>query len=423
MAKKQSWKLDNAALIFPAIQNGSHNMLFRISADFAEPIDQKVLSQALSDVADRLPHFRVRLRVGAFWYYFDPNDNDLPLEQDVINPLRRMDFKGQGGYMFRIRYGSNRIAGEFFHSLCDGTTALTFMRTLWARYLFLLGHTEVLPAPELGILDCGDNISEEELEDAFIKYAEKGAKLKRKESKAWHLTGERLPNRGLGYVTLSMDASALHAKAKELNVTVNEYVTACITETLYHLQKNTLSKGEIKVSVPVNMRRYYPTKTLRNFSLYANVGIDPKCGEYDFPSIAKEISAMLRYKLQPKLMSAQMATNVADEKNVVVRAVPLFIKNIVLSTVYLTASENQFTTNYSGLGVVPLTPEMEKYVTGMCFMLGAPRVNTTQVSGLTYKGRFYLTVTEVLRDKSFRRELAKNFVEKGFEVTVEDSGE
>ena len=66
---------------------------------------------------------------------------------------------------------------------------------------------------------------------------------------------------------------------------------------------------------------------------------------------------------------------------------------------------------------------MEKYVTGMCFMLGAPRVNTTQVSGLTYKGRFYLTVTEVLRDKSFRRELAKNFVEKGFEVTVEDSGE
>lgn len=422
MAKKQSWKLDNAALIFPAIQTGSHNMLFRISADFAEEIDQKVLSQALSDVADRFPHFKVRLRVGAFWYYFDPNDNALPLEQDVINPLRRMDFSRQGGYMFRIRYGSHRIAGEFFHSLCDGTTALIFMRTLWARYLYLAGHTEVLPSPEKGILDCNDKISEAELEDAFVKYAERGAGAKRKESKAWHLKGERHSHGNVEYVCFSVDASLLYQKAKEIGVTVNEYVTACIIETLYGIQKNTLSRGEIKVSVPVNMRRYYSTETLRNFSLYTNVGIDPKCGEYDFATIAKEVSAMLKYKLQPKLMSAQMATNVGDERNVAVRAVPLFVKNIVMHTVYLTASENQFTTNYSGLGVVSLTPEMEKYITGMCFMLGAPRCNSSQASGLTYKGRFYLTVTEVLKDKSFRRNLAKCFVEKGFEVQIEDNG-
>ncbi len=419
---KQSWKLDNAALIFPAIQTGSHNMLFRISADFAEEIDQKVLLQALSDVTDRFPHFKVRMRVGAFWYYFDPNDNELPLEQDVVNPLRRMDFKRQGGYMFRVRYDKHRIAGEFFHSLCDGTTALTFMRTLWSRYLYLSGKTEVLPAPELGILDCNDEVSASELEDAFIKYAEKGAGAKRKESKAWHLTGQRLSGGDVGYVTFSLDASQIHSEAKKIDVTVNEYITACIVEVLYEMQKASFSKGEIKVSIPVNMRRYYPTSTLRNFSLYTNVGINPKCGEYDFESIAKEISAMLRYKLQPKLMSAQMSSNVSDEKNVAVRAVPLFVKNIVLSTVYLTASENQFTTNYSGLGVVRLTPEMEKYITGMCFMLGAPRCNTSQVSSLTYNGRLYVTVTEVLKDKSFRRKLATNLVKKGFAVQIEDNG-
>lgn len=419
---KQTWKLDNAALIFPAIQTGSHNMLFRISADFAEEIDQKVLLQALSDVTDRFPHFKVRMRVGAFWYYFDPNDKELPLEQDVVNPLRRMDFKRQGGYMFRVRYGAHRIAGEFFHSLCDGTTALTFMRTLWARYLYLAGHKDVLPAPEYGILDCCDSVSDAELEDAFIKYAEKGAGAKRKESKAWHWTGKRLSGGNMGHVTFSLDAALVHTESKKIGITVNEYVTACIIETLYEMQKTTLSRGEIKVSVPVNMRRYYPTPTLRNFSLYTNVGIDPKCGEYDFESIAKEISAMLKYKLQPKLMSAQMSSNVSDEKNVAVRAVPLFIKNIVLSTVYLTASENQFTTNYSGLGIVKLTPEMEKYITGMCFMLGAPRCNTSQVSSLTYKGRLYITVTEVLEDKTFRRKLATNFVKKGFAVQIEDNG-
>ncbi len=422
MRTKQAWKLDNAALIFPAIQTGSHNMLFRISASFAENIEEKVLSKALSAVMGRFPHFKVKMRAGMFWYYFDENNSPLPLESDVVNPLRRMNFKGQGGYMFRIRYGSNSIAGEFFHSLCDGTTALTFMRTLWAKYLYLKGHSEVLPAPEIGVLNCEQLISQEELEDAFVKFAEKGASQTRKESKAWRLTGPRLPKGDLAYVTVSMDAELLHAKAKEYGATVNEYVTACITETLYSMQKSTLSKKEVKVSVPVNMRRYFPTKTLRNFSLYTNVGIDPKCGEYDFEHILKEISAMLKYKMQPKLLSAQMSSNVRDEKNIAVRAVPLFLKNIVLSSVYLTASENQFTTNYSGLGVVTLTPEMEKHITGMRFMLGAPRCNTTQVSGLTYKGRFYLTVTDILSDKTFRRNLARCFVEKGFAVQIEDNG-
>ena len=170
------------------------------------------------------------------------------------------------------------------------------------------------------------------------------------------------------------------------------------------------------------MRRYFATDTLRNFSLYANVGINPRYGEYDFPTIAREISAMLRYKLQPKQMTAQMASNVAGEKAAAVRAVPLFIKRIVLSTVYLTASENQFTTNYSGLGVIRLTDAMEKHITGLCFMLGAPRYNTVQVSGLTYKDRFYLTVTSVLADKTFQRELARSLVKKGFGVKIEDNG-
>jgi hypothetical protein len=117
-----------------------------------------------------------------------------------------------------------------------------------------------------------------------------------------------------------------------------------------------------------------------------------------------------------------MATNVADEKNAVIRVEPLFLKSAVMSAVYLTSSETQFTTNYSGLGVVSLTPEMEKHITGICFMLGAPRLNATQVSGLSYKDKFYLTITERLKDKSFRRDMARCFVQKGFEVEIVDNG-
>ena len=53
--KKQWYRLDNAALIFPAIIRKNWNNVFRVSATLKEPVDPEVLNRAIGDLKPRFP--------------------------------------------------------------------------------------------------------------------------------------------------------------------------------------------------------------------------------------------------------------------------------------------------------------------------------------------------------------------------------
>ena len=69
--KKQWYRLDNAALIFPAIIRKNWNNVFRVSATLKEPVDPEVLDRAIAELKPRFPTCFVRLRRGFFWYYLE----------------------------------------------------------------------------------------------------------------------------------------------------------------------------------------------------------------------------------------------------------------------------------------------------------------------------------------------------------------
>ena len=64
--KKQWYRLDNAALIFPAIIRKNWNNVFRVSATLGEPVDPEVLNRAIEELKPRFPTCFVRLRTGTW---------------------------------------------------------------------------------------------------------------------------------------------------------------------------------------------------------------------------------------------------------------------------------------------------------------------------------------------------------------------
>lgn len=86
-----------------------------------------------------------------------------------------------------------------------------------------------------------------------------------------------------------MPAGAVHEKAAGLGVTVNEYLTGALCYAFYLLQKQEAPRRPkpVKISVPINMRRFYPSQTLRNFALFVNPGIEPEYGDYSFEEIVQ----------------------------------------------------------------------------------------------------------------------------------------
>ena len=77
-----------------------------------------------------------------------------------------------------------------------------------------------------------------------------------------------------------MSFKQVHEISKRYGVTVTELFAAMLMDIHYRKQKAERKKQrEVSVQIPVNLRKFFPTGTLRNFVLCLRVKINPKMGE------------------------------------------------------------------------------------------------------------------------------------------------
>ena len=104
-AEGQWWRrLDNTAKIFPVIASEAMSQVFRVSVTLKEPIKPEVLQQALEDILPHIRNFRVRLRRGIFWYYFEENKRVPQVQRESTYPCRYIDPHGNRKFLFRVTY-------------------------------------------------------------------------------------------------------------------------------------------------------------------------------------------------------------------------------------------------------------------------------------------------------------------------------
>ena len=71
-AREPFWmRLDNAAKIYPAVQNEELTAVFRLSCVFKDRIRARPLLQAIHRIEDRFPYYKVKPKKGFFWYYLE----------------------------------------------------------------------------------------------------------------------------------------------------------------------------------------------------------------------------------------------------------------------------------------------------------------------------------------------------------------
>lgn len=421
MAETPQWyTLDNSAKIYPAVTSRNWAAVFRVSVTLKEPIQPAVLQRALEDTVRRIPTFRLSLHKGLFWYYLDTNAHMPHVEPDVNNPCKKIDKRENDGYCFRVRYYRCRIALELFHSISDGTGAMIFLKTLAGRYLQLLGYD--IPASD-GVLDCDEEPRPEELEDAHAKYAEFRHIESRKESKAYHPRLTRRPIPRVGVITGSMPVDAVRERAKALGATINEYLSAVMCVAFLEQQKAEAARRRypVKVSVPINMRAFYPSETLRNFALFVNPGVDPNYGDYSFEEIVSQIHHFMRLRLNAKYLNAVLSANVGNERNPIMRVVPLFLKNWAMGVAYRLYGESRYSIGFSNLGVMQVPAAMDPLVERFDFYMGPPRYNTHGSTAVSFHGRLYVTFVSTVEEPAIERRFFTELVRQGVPVLVESN--
>jgi len=151
-------------------------------------------------------------------------------------------------------------------------------------------------------------------------------------------------------------------------VSVSEYF---VSVYFFLLQKIYISGQEkrkkkkpkvLRIEVPVNMRKIFPSRTMRNFSLFVLPEIDLRLGNYTFEEILRSVHHQLQIDTDSKQISRFLSSNVSYEKLLIIRILPLFIKKMVIASVYRGLASKRWTGMVTNLGIVTLPREMEDMV-------------------------------------------------------------
>ena len=420
---KLSWMaLDNAAKIFPASMSRTWANFFRISSTLKEDIDRDALKVALDVTVRRFPSIAVSIREGVFWYYLEEIRSLPEILDEKPYPLSGVSMKELRKCAFRVIVYKNRLAVEFFHSLTDGNGGLIFVKTLTAEYLYKKYGIKV-PVGN-GILDRLEEPTPGELEDAFPKYAG-DYPASRKDTDAFRIKGKREADGFRTNTTFVIDPDFVKNEAKARGVTVTVYMTAILMEATRRVQaarvSNPAKYKPIKVFIPVNLRKMFPSDTMRNFILYTIPGIDPRFGDYTFDEMCQIIAAQMKLQMTKKNMAAMIKTNVQSEQSIFIRIVPLFLKNIIMKIIFNSVGEKKSCFSFSNLGLVDLPEEYTSMVERMDFVLGSQASAPYNVSSLTYNGKMYLNITRNSVEPAFEREIFDVLRERGVPHTVESN--
>lgn len=421
--RKLRWmRLDNAAKIYPAARRRNWSNVFRLSATLYEDIDKTVMQSALDVTARRFPSVAVRLRRGAFWYYLEEMPSAPEIADEKCSPIARMSHKQIKDCAMRVIVYKSRVAVEYFHALTDGTGGMMFLKSLLAEYI-LQKHGVSVPC-EHGILDRLQMPREEELEDSFLKNTSDVSKS-RVESTAYKLPGKDSHSDFSYNITMMADCAAVVKKAKELGVTLTAFICGALMKAICNIQASRVKSPKkykpVKVLIPVNLRPFFSSKSVRNFALYVTPEINQRLGEWELDEICQSVHHQMKMLITKKEMLSRITTNVNSERSVIVKVLPLFLKNFAMKTVYNIVGERKSCLTLSNLGNIEMPDEMRSFVKRMDFILGTQATTTFNCGMLSYNGTLYMNFVRKCIDPLLEREFFEVLRDAGLEICVESN--
>ncbi len=417
--KEIKWdKLDNTANVFPVIAGESMTNVYRISVTLQEEVQQELLQEALQRVLPWFDIFRVRIRYGVFWYYFETNQKPAPeVKMEYRYPCQYISPNRNRNYLFRVNYYKNRINLEVFHALTDGMGGITFLRELTYQYL-RLAHPELREKMGDGL--CSDTSLNRE--DSYLKNYKKSHKKGYKTARAFQVKGEKLRPLELGVMHGYMPIPELKKACRKYGVSINEYLAASFLWSIYQeCLQGAPSKRPLSSCVPVNLRPYFNSITMKNFFVIVSAVFHPKEESYTIAEVVQIVAESLRSQINREHLENLFAYNVSNEKNFVLRAVPLFIKNIAIRWIYRTSALAN-TTTVTNIGNIQVKEEYQDYIRDFSAMLSMSEGQNIKGTICSYRDTMVFTISSNLADVSVQRGFFRRLSQDGIPVRIETNG-
>ena len=204
-------------------------------------------------------------------------------------------------------------------------------------------------------------------------------------------------------------------------MTITEYLNAVLLYALLQKQKedHPLHERPVTLAMPVNLRSFFPSKTLRNFISMVYPTIDPRMGDFSFEEILAHVHGYMRYYINPKFLSADIVTNASVQQNPLIRIVPLFLKDFTVRRFYASVQDGQSSAGLTNVGLVKLPKEMQPFVERFDVLMGQPFSARTNCAIVSFQNVLTVNFTSSIKETDIERYFFRKLVKDGIPVKIE----
>ncbi len=401
-------RLDNAAKIFPSANGGANAQVFRFSCELRDLIDSKILQAALDETIEIFEMYRYVMRRGFFWYYLEKSNIKPVVREEYKPPCSGIYDRDRKNLLFGVTYFNNRINVEVYHVLSDGTGAMHFIRTLVGAYIRL----KYKP----GDIAINYDASRTQMKaDSFAKYYTDKKAVKRKKMKsACRLKGAKISETYLGVITGHMNVKAVLEAAHKQNATITSFLGGVFMESIGREISARAKKKDVVLAVPVNLRQFFPSKSVRNFfsMVYARYNFSRFSGDFD--DIVKKIDSDLKENLTEERLAEHINTYSDVEHNFFAKITPLFLKDVFLKLAY-GVSMKQSTATLSNIGIINMPDEFGEYIKAFDVYTGT---NKVQICLCSYGDTLSVSFTSPYVSTDIQRRFFRRLTGMGIDVTI-----
>ena len=223
---------------------------------------------------------------------------------------------------------------------------------------------------------------------------------------------------------LLIDTNDLKNECNNYNVSTTQYLTSVLIWSIYNanvLKHNGLLKNKkpIKVCIPVNLKKYYKSKTMSNFFSYISVDAEMEnCISFE------EITNIVRHEFEKKLseeeISKTMSDNVKIGNNIFISSIPLFLKKIIIRSIY-GEIQKYLSITYSNIGKVGIIGKYQNYIDYFLILIAPERIEKIKCSSCTYIDKVIFTFTSILNDNNIEKYFYNFLKSRNINIKVESN--
>lgn len=417
MKRSEKWsRLDNAAKIFPSTSRKTDTSVFRFYCELKEEVQKKELEDAVGQALKEFPNFRCAMRKGAFWYYLEETEAS-PQVTEESKPVCSQIYDGDNSaLLFEVSYFGCRITLEIFHALSDGTGALQFLKTIVYYYLKEV-HKDAVDQ-DLVFMENDASYSEKS-DDGFSKYYQKKrGKAEECQGRAYKIPFRKNYEESLQVIEATASVKETLEAAHRNGTTLTVYLTAVFIQAIRAgMALSDLSKPVV-LMVPVNLRKYFPSTTVRNFFGIIDVSYNFRERSGEFSDIIQAVDESFRKKLTRQNLAARMNKLAGMERNFLVKLAPLPLKNLSLKAARMLDMRRQ-TSVISNVGKVTMPEELCRYIDLFGVLASTLEL---QLCMCSFEDKLQMSFTSTFRSTDIQKNFIRAFTDQGIHVTIRSNG-